>query len=96
MCNAQVGSMSLCFPFESKFIEVDGSTIHYVDEGKGDVTFLHAPRQPDLVGVAAVVKPLSDGAPAPRDTYRRIQRWCRREQVPLVGVDEIAEYIPGA
>lgn len=28
------------FPFESKFMEVDGSTVHYVDEGKGDVTFL--------------------------------------------------------
>ena len=23
------------FPFESKFMEVDGSTVHYVDEGKG-------------------------------------------------------------
>ncbi len=30
------------FPFESKFIEVHGSKIHYVDEGEGDpVLFLH-------------------------------------------------------
>ena len=28
------------FPFESKFMEVETSTGHYVDEGKGDVTFL--------------------------------------------------------
>jgi haloalkane dehalogenase len=30
------------FPFESKFIEVQGSRIHYIDEGEGDpVLFLH-------------------------------------------------------
>jgi len=30
------------FPFESKFIEVNGSRIHYVDEGSGDpILFLH-------------------------------------------------------
>ena len=23
------------FPFESKFMELDGSTVHYVDEGEG-------------------------------------------------------------
>ena len=30
------------FPFESKFIEVNGSEIHYIDEGEGDpILFLH-------------------------------------------------------
>lgn len=30
------------FPFESKFIEIKGSKIHYVDEGEGDpILFLH-------------------------------------------------------
>ena len=30
------------FPFKSKFIEVNGSKMHYVDEGKGDpILFLH-------------------------------------------------------
>jgi haloalkane dehalogenase len=30
------------FPFESKFVEVQGAKIHYIDEGKGDpVLFLH-------------------------------------------------------
>lgn len=30
------------FPFESKYLEVKGSKIHYIDEGKGDpVLFLH-------------------------------------------------------
>lgn len=30
------------FPFKSKFVDVNGSKIHYVDEGKGDpILFLH-------------------------------------------------------
>ena len=30
------------FPFESKYVEVKGSKIHYIDEGKGDpILFLH-------------------------------------------------------
>ncbi|NLR91426.1 haloalkane dehalogenase [Flammeovirga agarivorans] len=30
------------FPFESKYIEVNGSKMHYIDEGKGDpILFLH-------------------------------------------------------
>ena len=30
------------FPFESKFLEVNGSKIHYVDVGEGDtILFLH-------------------------------------------------------
>ncbi len=34
--------ISAAFPFESKFIEVEGSKIHYVDEGTGDpILFLH-------------------------------------------------------
>jgi haloalkane dehalogenase len=34
--------ISAAFPFESKFIEVEGSTIHYVEEGTGDpILFLH-------------------------------------------------------
>jgi haloalkane dehalogenase len=30
------------FPFESKFINIDGNTIHYIDEGKGNETILFA------------------------------------------------------
>ena len=34
--------ISGAFPFESKFIEVEGSKIHYVEEGSGDpILFLH-------------------------------------------------------
>ncbi len=34
--------ISATFPFESRFIEVEGSKIHYVDEGTGDpILFLH-------------------------------------------------------
>ncbi len=34
--------ISAAFPFESKFVEVHGSKIHYVEEGSGDpVLFLH-------------------------------------------------------
>ncbi len=34
--------ISAAFPFESKFIEVEGSNIHYVEEGTGDpILFLH-------------------------------------------------------
>ena len=34
--------ISADFPFQSNFVEVDGSRIHYVDEGQGDpVLFLH-------------------------------------------------------
>ena len=30
------------FPFESRYVEVEGSRIHYVEEGQGDpVLFLH-------------------------------------------------------
>ena len=30
------------FPFESRYVEVDGSRIHYIEEGKGDpILFLH-------------------------------------------------------
>ena len=30
------------FPFKSRFIEVDGSNLHYVEEGEGDpILFLH-------------------------------------------------------
>ena len=35
-------TISADFPFESKYIEVHGSKIHYVDEGSGDpILFLH-------------------------------------------------------
>ena len=35
-------AISADFPFESKYIEVHGSKIHYVDEGSGDpILFLH-------------------------------------------------------
>ncbi len=35
-------AISAAFPFESKFIEVEGSKIHYVEEGTGDpIVFLH-------------------------------------------------------
>lgn len=34
--------ISADFPFESKFVEVKGSNIHYIDEGEGDtILFLH-------------------------------------------------------
>lgn len=34
--------ISADFPFESKFLEVKGSKIHYIDEGEGDpILFLH-------------------------------------------------------
>lgn len=34
--------ISAAFPFESKFVEVEGSTMHYVEEGDGDpILFLH-------------------------------------------------------
>lgn len=36
------GSISADFPFESKYVEVNGSRIHYVEEGSGDpILFLH-------------------------------------------------------
>ncbi len=34
--------ISAAFPFESYYVEVEGSKIHYVDEGEGDpILFLH-------------------------------------------------------
>ena len=34
--------ISAAFPFESKFVEVEGSKVHYVEEGSGDpILFLH-------------------------------------------------------
>jgi len=34
--------ISADYPFESKFIEINGSKMHYIDEGKGDtILFLH-------------------------------------------------------
>ncbi len=34
--------ISAKFPFESKYLEVKGSKIHYIDEGEGDpILFLH-------------------------------------------------------
>ncbi len=34
--------ISAAFPFESKYLEVKGSKIHYIDEGEGDpILFLH-------------------------------------------------------
>ena len=39
---AQSSEISAAFPFESRFVEVLGSRIHYVDEGTGDpILFLH-------------------------------------------------------
>jgi len=35
-------SISSEFPFESKYIDIHGSSIHYIDEGSGDpILFLH-------------------------------------------------------
>ena len=35
-------NISAAFPFESKYLEVNGSKMHYIDEGKGDpILFLH-------------------------------------------------------
>ncbi len=37
-----MNSISAAFPFVSKFIDIHGSKMHYIDEGKGDpVLFLH-------------------------------------------------------
>ena len=34
--------ISAAFPFKSKYLEVKGSKIHYVEEGEGDpILFLH-------------------------------------------------------
>ncbi len=34
--------ISIEFPFQSNFVEVHGSKIHYIDEGKGKpILFLH-------------------------------------------------------
>lgn len=34
--------ISDAFPFESKFIEINGSKLHYIDEGEGDpIVFIH-------------------------------------------------------
>ena len=39
---ASKAEISAAFPFESKFVEVHGSKLHYVDEGAGDpILFLH-------------------------------------------------------
>ena len=35
-------AISANFPFESKYVEIEGSQIHYIDEGSGDpILFLH-------------------------------------------------------
>lgn len=34
--------ISAKFPFESRYVEIDGSRVHYVEEGRGDpILFLH-------------------------------------------------------
>jgi haloalkane dehalogenase len=34
--------ISAAFPFDSKYIDVDGSKMHYIDVGEGDtILFLH-------------------------------------------------------
>ncbi len=39
---ADAGAISPDFPFESKFVTVDGSKMHYIDVGEGDpILFLH-------------------------------------------------------
>jgi haloalkane dehalogenase len=39
---ADIRPISPDFPYQSNFVEVHGSKIHYVDEGQGDpVLFLH-------------------------------------------------------
>lgn len=38
----ETGAISAAFPFESKYLTVDGSRMHYVDVGEGDpILFLH-------------------------------------------------------
>jgi haloalkane dehalogenase len=35
-------NISAEFPFESKYLEIKGSEIHYIEEGEGDpILFLH-------------------------------------------------------
>jgi haloalkane dehalogenase len=37
------------FPFKSKFIEINGSNIHYIEAGTGDpIVFIHG--NPHLIG----------------------------------------------
>lgn len=39
---AETQEISAAFPFESKYIDVHGSKMHYIDEGEGDpILFLH-------------------------------------------------------
>jgi len=39
---SEIRTISADFPYESHYIEVDGSKLHYVDEGSGDpILFLH-------------------------------------------------------
>ena len=37
-----LGTISAAFPFESRFVDVLGSRMHYIEEGSGDpIVFLH-------------------------------------------------------
>ena len=34
--------ISAAFPFESKYLDIKGNKIHYIDEGEGDpILFIH-------------------------------------------------------
>jgi len=45
-------SIGADFPFQSKYLNIDGSKIHYVEEGKGKypILFLHVVRLPLIYG----------------------------------------------
>lgn len=46
------------FPFESRFVEIDGSLVHYVDEGSGPtLLYHHGPRS--LVRARSDVRPVA-------------------------------------
>ena len=45
---AGTDEISAAFPFESKFVEVHGSKMHYVDVGEGQPILIPA-RKPDVI-----------------------------------------------
>ena len=48
------------FPFQSRFIEIDGNTVHYIDEGSGPVLLLlHVQSHLPVLVPSAIVRILS-------------------------------------
>ena len=69
------------FPFTSRFMEMsNGAMVHYVDEGKGDVTFLMLHGNPDMVVPLSQADQRPDARPTVRGTrlsgLRSLNRTC--------------------